>query len=144
MRSFRSPENIFLSREPRLSGLFETPSKSTKLRKYIEKNWRFNLTKMDPDWYDDLQRRNPSEDFDWSNDPFHAVFQFEAFHRGKNLRACSTTWLHYSKTQQMHSRSRREASMLKSSVGGFQNFRMAPIWHFTHQNSTIREVPYRV
>lgn len=38
---------------------------------------------MDRDWYDDLQRRNLSEEFDWSNDPFHAVFKFEAFHRGK-------------------------------------------------------------
>ncbi|TEY39226.1 hypothetical protein BOTCAL_0466g00080 [Botryotinia calthae] len=80
----RPPENILLSREPRLSGLFETPSKSTELRKYIEKNWRFNPTMMDPDWYDDLQRIHPSEEFDWSKDPFHAVFQFEAFHRGRN------------------------------------------------------------
>ncbi|KAF7945713.1 uncharacterized protein EAE97_004751 [Botrytis byssoidea] len=77
----RPPEKILMSREPRLSGLIKTPSKSTELRKYIEKNWKFTPTMMDSDWYDDMQRRNRSEEFDWGNDPFEAVLQFEAFHK---------------------------------------------------------------
>ncbi|TGO68988.1 hypothetical protein BOTNAR_0017g00340 [Botryotinia narcissicola] len=73
----RPPEKILMSREPRLSGLIKTPSKSTELRKYIEKSWKFNPTMMDSDWYDYMQRRNRSEEFDWGNDPF------EAFHKGR-------------------------------------------------------------
>ncbi|KAF7882075.1 hypothetical protein EAF00_011591 [Botryotinia globosa] len=38
---------------------------------------------MGSDWYDDMQRRSRSEEFDWGNDPFEAVFQFEAFHKGR-------------------------------------------------------------
>ncbi|KAF7947547.1 hypothetical protein EAE96_008633 [Botrytis aclada] len=84
------PEKIVTSREPRLSELIKTPFKSTELRKYI-KNWKFKPTMMDSDWYDDMQRRDRSEEFDWDNDPFGAVTQFEAFYKGKkpsNLFGC--------------------------------------------------------
>ncbi|TGO80842.1 hypothetical protein BPOR_1639g00010 [Botrytis porri] len=38
---------------------------------------------MDSDWYDDMEIRERSEEFDWDNNLFDAVTQFEPFHKGR-------------------------------------------------------------
>ncbi|KAJ8067787.1 hypothetical protein OCU04_003385 [Sclerotinia nivalis] len=79
----RPPEKTLLSLEPILWELIKTPSKYNGLRGYIQKNWIFNPTMMDLDWYKDLQRRDRSEAFDFGNDPFDALGQFESFYKGQ-------------------------------------------------------------
>ncbi|QSZ28722.1 hypothetical protein DSL72_003224 [Monilinia vaccinii-corymbosi] len=76
------PKKILLSREPELSNLLKNKLKPNKLREYVERNWRFNPTMMDLDWYKQMQRMGGLGGFDINTNPFDAVAHFYDYHTG--------------------------------------------------------------
>lgn len=72
---------MLLSREPRLAKLITKVSKWSKysktLRKYLENNWKFNPTMMDPNWHQNtLRKYGQLEDYSFGDNPFSTIWHF--------------------------------------------------------------------
>ncbi|TGO77146.1 hypothetical protein BELL_0121g00190 [Botrytis elliptica] len=81
------PEKMILSQEPRLKKLITKALKekrySNKLRKYLAKNWKFNPTMMDQNWYrNTLRKYGHSKGYSFEINPFSAIWHFQDTWKG--------------------------------------------------------------